>query len=145
MKKFLLFVVMMICAFAFTAVYADDLADVQAAGVLNFGTSPYYIPFAYYDESGTMTGIDVALMQEVARRMGVSLKTTDIAFDGLIDSLEIGQVDVIGGALTKNDERAARIDFTRIYYNGDALFVAKSGKTASGSGYEGLRDAKLGV
>ncbi len=145
MKKFLLFVVMMICAFAFTAVYADDLADVQAAGVLNFGTSPYYIPFAYYDESGEMTGIDVALMQEVARRMGVSLKKTDIAFDGLIDSLEIGQVDVIGGALTKNDERAERIDFTRIYYNGSALFVSKAGKTASASGYEAFRNTKLGV
>ncbi len=145
MKKCLFFVVMMICALAFSAVYADDLADVQAAGVLNFGTSPYYIPFAYYDDSGEMTGIDVALMQEVARRMGISLKATDIAFDGLIDALEIGQVDVIGGALTKSDERAQRIDFTRIYYNGSALFVSKAGKTAQGSGYESFRNTKLGV
>lgn len=145
MKKYLLFVVMMICALAFSAVYADDLADVQAAGVLNFGTSPYYIPFAYYDDSGEMTGIDVALMQEIARRMGVSLKTVDIAFDGLTDALEVGQVDVIGGALTKNDERAQKIDFTRIYYNGSALFVSKAGKTAQGSGYESFRNTKLGV
>ena len=96
MKKGFIFLIVLLVLLTAAAVQADDLADVMQNGVLRMGSSPEYIPFVFYDENGNMDGIDIALIQEAARRMGVKVQTVDIAFDGLIDSLSIGQVDIIG-------------------------------------------------
>ena len=58
---------------AFTEVHGDALSDVTQKGVLRMGSSPEYIPFVFYDENGTMTGLDIALIEEVGRRMGVNV------------------------------------------------------------------------
>lgn len=126
MKKIFFSVVVLILLFQAAIVSADDLADVRTAGVLRMGTSPDYIPFVFYDDTGMLTGIDAALMEEVGRRMNVQVQVIDIAFDGLIDSLNIGQVDVIGGGFSKTPSREELIDFTRVYYTGDAEFIALS-------------------
>ena len=139
-------VILLMLLLMFTAVQADDLADVKQAGELVFGVSPDYIPFVFYNQSGSLTGIDVALMEEVARRMQVELRTVDVAFDGILDALNIDQVDVIGGALSKTAERQELIDFTRIYYSGDAQFIGLSTLSiADPSSYESFRDLKIGV
>lgn len=122
-KKSVLFFIMAVMLFIFTAVSADDLSDIKQVGVLRFGAPLEYIPFVYEDESGNPSGMDIALMEEVCRRMGVRMQKISFARDGIIDALNIGQVDVIGGGLSKTDARAQRIDFTRTYYNGEAQFI----------------------
>ena len=101
------------------AVFADDLDDVNRSGELRFGVPAEYIPFVFDDEDGNPTGIDVALMEEIGQRMGVRVHVINQAYDGMIDALNLGQVDVIGGAFSVTDERAAQIDFTASYYNRD--------------------------
>ena len=100
MKKVLIFLLLLIATLA-PAAQADDLADVMKNGDLRMGSAPEYVPFVFYDDNGDMTGIDIALIEEVGRRMGVTVQTIDIAFDGLIDSLSIGQVDIIGRGMSK--------------------------------------------
>ena len=70
---------------------ADHWTSVKNAGVLRFGTSSDYIPFVY-TEGTELDGLDVALVKEMAGRLGLDVEVIDIAFDGLIDSLKIGQV-----------------------------------------------------
>ncbi len=146
MKRiFALFLAVLVC-FSFAAANADDLSDVKQAGVIRLGVAPEYIPFVLYDNSGNLSGIDVALIDEVARRMGVKVETVNMAFDGLIDSLEIGQVDIIGGAFSKTESRMERIDFTRVYYNGDAQFIVRADVQKPASvDFSSLRDMKIGV
>ena len=117
MKKVLIFLLLLIAVLP-SAVLADDLSDVMQNGVLRLGSAPEYIPFVFYDEDGNMSGIDIALIEEVGRRMGVKVQTVDIAFDGLIDSLNIGQVDIIGRGMSKTPKREELIDFSRVYYKG---------------------------
>ena len=124
MKKGFIFLFVLLLLLTAAAVQADDLADVMQNGVLRMGSSPEYIPFVFYDENGNMDGIDIALIQEAARRMGVRVQTVDIAFDGLIDSLSIGQVDIIGRGMSRTPARQELIDFTRVYYKGEAQFIA---------------------
>ncbi len=124
MKKIFLLLSVVMLLTAFAAVSADDLADVKQAGVLRFGAPLEYIPFVFEDDNGSPSGMDVALMEEVCRRIGVRLQKFSFARDGIIDALNLGQIDVIGGGLSKTDARAQRIDFTRTYYNGEAVFIS---------------------
>ena len=146
MKKLILLIAAAVLLLAFGAVRADDLENVKQAGELVFGVSPDYIPFVFYDESGKLTGIDVALMEEIGRRMQVRVRTVDIVFDGNMDALNIGQVDVIGGALSKTEDRMQQIDFTRIYYSGDAQFIGLASLSVPRQvSFESFRDLKIGV
>ena len=141
----MVFLVLLI-ALTFVTANADDLSDVQKAGVMRLGIPPEYIPFVFYDEAGNTTGIDVALVQEIGRRMNVQVEVINLAFDGMIDSLNLGQVDIIGGAFAKTEEREKQIDFTRVYYNGDSQFIALSSlPKPEAVTLDSFRDLKIGV
>ena len=66
MKKTLFLLIVILALFSFAAVRADDLADVQKAGEMRLGIAPEYIPFVFYDKDGNLSGIDVALIEEIA-------------------------------------------------------------------------------
>ena len=145
MKKsiILLFVFLLLTV---SSVFADDLEDVTKAGVLRFGHHDEYAPFVFEDNEGRTAGIDISLMEEVARRMGVKLETVPLAWDGIVDSLNLGQADVIGGGMSKTDERMEKIDFTRVYYSAEADFIclASYNKPAQVT-LDSFRGLKIGV
>ena len=146
MKKAAIIFLLFLMLFSFVAVHADDLTDVQQSGTMRLGIAPEYIPFVFYDKDGSLSGIDVALIDEIGRRMGVKIEMVNMAFDGLIDSLDIGQVDIIGGAFSKTDERMDRIDYTRVYYNGDAQFIGRTDlQKPTSVELSSFRDMKIGV
>ena len=146
MKRILISALLFFMLVTCSPVSADDLSDVRQAGVLRFGHHLEYIPFVFEDASGSTTGIDIALMEEAARRMGIRLETIPFAWDGILDALILGQVDVIGGALARTDERMEKIDFSRAYYNSEAQFIALSSFNASvAASAESLRGKKIGV
>ena len=146
MKKAISLLFVLLTVFTFAAAHADDLTDVQQSGVMRLGVSPEYIPFVFYDQDGSLTGIDVALIEEIGRRMGVRIEIVNMAFDGLIDSLKIGQVDIIGGALSRTEERLQLIDFTRVYYKNDAEFIGRIDlQKPAEVDLNSFRDLKIGV
>ena len=108
-----------------SAAYAGDLEEVTNAGVLQFGVSPDRAPFVFYDENEDLTGIDIKIMEEIAARMNLKLEVSEMSSDDLIESLAIGQADVIGGAFSKTDARQEIIDFSNIYYAADGLMMAR--------------------
>ena len=146
MKKYLMIFLVLLMAVSFTSVFADDLADVKSSGVIRIGTMQEYIPFVFTGSDGNLDGMDIALMNEVGRRMGVRVEPVSMAFDGLIDALELGQIDMIGGAFAKTAEREARIDFSRVYYTADSEFIALSSLPKPGTiTLDSFRDMKIGV
>ncbi|BFH66548.1 hypothetical protein J27TS7_35210 [Paenibacillus dendritiformis] len=46
------------------------LEEIKASGKLRIGTEGTYPPFTYHDDSGKLTGFDVEIAEEVARRLG---------------------------------------------------------------------------
>jgi polar amino acid transport system substrate-binding protein len=79
------------------------------------GTSADYPPFEYRAPSFTIDGFDAALMREIARRLGVSVELHDYAFDGLLDGVQLGQIDGAIAAISVTDERSQQVDFSRTY------------------------------
>lgn len=90
------------------------------------GTSADYEPFEYVDENGNYTGFDIELMEEVGNRLDMEIEWQDIAFDGLIGSLQTDKIDAIIAAMSATPEREEQVDFTDPYFIGaDAIIIAE--------------------
>ena len=126
-KAILLFIVLALLSISIAVCSAaDHWTSVKNAGVIRFGTSSDYIPFVY-TEGTDLDGLDVALVKEMAGRLGLGVEVVDIAFDGLIDAAIIGQVDLIGGAFAITPERSEKVDYTNAYYESGGIFLCRDG------------------
>ncbi len=131
-KRFIIIYLLIIVLTAVSSVNAEDqLAKVTQKGILKFGTSSDSIPFVYYDNDGNLAGIDIELVKEIAKRMNVKVNIIDMAFDGLIDAVDVGQVDLIGGCFSKTKEREQYVDFTNVYYSGTTKLIIRKGTARS--------------
>jgi len=95
---------------------ADGSWDrVAAAGKMVVGTSADYPPFAFFVGQGKIDGFDVALMDEIGRRLGVAIEYEDFAFDGLGPALVQRQLDAAIAAISRTPEREALFYFSNVY------------------------------
>lgn len=98
-------------AFAASAFAADD------AKVLRVGAEPSYAPFEFMDEqTKELTGFDIDLIAAIAEAEGYTIEITTMPFDGLIPALMTGTIDTALSAMTINEERKKRVDFSEPYY-----------------------------
>ncbi len=104
----------------------SGLEQVKANNTLTFAMSGAYPPFNFVDEQGELTGFDVEIGKEIARRIGVEGKPIATAWDGIIAGLLANRYDTIIGSMAITDERLKTIDFSSPYYrSGAQLFVKK--------------------
>ena len=65
----------------------DLLAKVKDEGKLIIGTEGTYAPFTFHDESGKLTGFDVEIAKEVAKRLGVEAEFLETQWDAMFAGL----------------------------------------------------------
>ena len=90
------------------------------------GTSADYAPFEYYTDEFALDGFDIALIQAIVQEMGYNIVVRDLAFDGLGDALQLGQIDIAISAISTTPERDAVIDFSNVYYISEAAALANA-------------------
>jgi hypothetical protein len=73
--------------------------------VLTLGTSADFPPFEYYDDTGTMVGMEIELMHAIAEEIGYSLEVSDIPFDDLMTSMINGEINCIASGITETPVR----------------------------------------
>jgi ABC-type amino acid transport substrate-binding protein len=100
-------------------------AQIQSSGVMRVGTSADYPPFEFHIEGTEIDGFDPALMREIGRRLGVSVEMIDFAFEGLGQTLQIGQIDAAIAALSVTEERQTIVDFSDVYFAGFGAALAQ--------------------
>ncbi len=83
-----------------------------------------YPPFSYSGTDGKLTGFDVDISKEIARRMDVKLKLVTTEWDGILAGLLAGKYDVIIGSMAITPERESQVNFSLPYYHSGAqLFI----------------------
>ena len=96
-------------------------------GKLTVATSPDFAPYEFYaiDANGDpqLAGFDVALAGYIADYMGLELDVIPMDFDGVLNELAAGSVDLGMAGLSPDPERADAMDFSDIYYMGGQSFV----------------------
>lgn len=113
------------------------------AETLRVGSETVYPPFEFLDSnSGKYVGFDIDLIDEVAKRAGFEPQILSMGLDSLIPALMSGSIDVAVSALTITPERAAKVDFTKPYYESGLSIMARK-DDASIKGVKGLENKVL--
>ena len=118
---------------------------VQQAGKLVVGTSADYAPFESYNAQYQIDGFDIALINEIAKQLGVTVELNDFAFDGLGDAIQIGQIDTAISAISVTPERQAVVDFSNVYYASTDAVLVQANSTLSAQTPNLLTTTRLGV
>ena len=85
--------------------------------VIRIGSDIPYKPFEYRNEQGDLVGFDVDIAEAVfAEQMDREYEFVQTGFDTIIPSLNNGNFRIIMSAMTINDERAERVDFSDPYF-----------------------------
>ena len=114
------------------------------SGKLVMYTESGFAPYEFVGADGKITGVDVAIMSEVAERMGRTLEIKDVAFDFITQYVSESDGYSVGAAgLTINDERKLSVDFSNVYASSTLVIIS-----AEGVEYDSVADLagkKVGV
>ncbi len=86
-------------------------------GVVTIGSDIPYKPFEFRNEEGELKGFDPEMAQAIYEdEMGLDYEFQKTAWDGIIPSLNNANFRVIMSAMTINDERDEKVDFSDPYF-----------------------------
>lgn len=144
MRKLIVLAVMALCLTALATVsHADDLMKVSKSGEISFALTGQYPPFNFVDENNDVTGFDVEIGKEIAKRIGVKGVAVTTAWDGIIAGLLANKYELICGSMAITEQRLKSIAFSDPYYrSGAQIFVKKGSSVKSVSDLTGK---KVGV
>lgn len=100
-------------------------------GKLTVATSPDFAPYEFYavvDGTPVLAGFDVALAGYIADYLGLELEMVPIDFDGVLNELAAGSVDLGLAGLSPDPSRMDAMEFSDIYYQGGQSFVTVQSK-----------------
>ena len=105
---------------------ADELAQIKSSGVFRIGTEGTYAPFTFHDEAGKLTGFDVEIGTQIARRLGVKPQFVEGKWDGLIAGLDVNRYDAVINEVAVTDARKQKYDFSDPYITSHAALIVRS-------------------
>ena len=130
-----------------TASATPTLDAIRERGQLILGTESTYPPFEFIViENGQSVGagFDVMLAQKIAEQLGVTLVTSEMAFDSLIPAIQAGTID-IAASMTPTDERKQAVDFSENYYETSNVFLVRKGEEGNFTSAESFDGKTIGA
>ncbi|WP_320176571.1 transporter substrate-binding domain-containing protein [Roseovarius pacificus] len=103
-------------------------AEMRDSGILRVATNFSWPPFAYKDESGKETGIDIELVKLLAAKLGLEPEYEDLKFPSIIPGVSNGRYDVGVNQFGITAERQEVAQFLPYFDTGFSLLVPE-GKT----------------
>ena len=101
---------------------AKESVSTITSGVLTVGSDIPFAPFEFR-KGDELTGFDVDLTEELARRMGLRVKWVDTSFDTLFTQVAAGRFDMAAAATTITPEREQQVNFSEPYYSAQQALV----------------------
>lgn len=121
---------------------------IKKSGKLILATSADYPPYEFHKNingKDTIVGFDIALAKEIAKDLGVELEIKDMDFQGVLDSISAGKVDIAVAGMNPSPEREKSLDFSNIYYKAIHSVVVKSSDKDKYPTLDSLKSKKIGV
>ncbi|MGX1193496.1 cystine transport system substrate-binding protein [Metabacillus sp. SLBN-84] len=113
---------------------------IKEEGKLKVATSGTLYPASYHDsETNELTGFEVEVVKEMAKRMDLEAEFSEMAFDGMLTSVQSGKVDLAANDITMTDERKEKFDFSVPYKHSYGTAMVRKDDL---SGIKSLEDLK---
>lgn len=101
------------------------------------GTDTTFAPFEFENDEGDFVGIDLDLLDAIAKNQGFEYELRSLGFNAAVTALEAGQVDGVIAGMSINDDRVKKYDFSDPYYESKTGVAVKPD-----SGITSLEDLK---
>jgi glutamine transport system substrate-binding protein len=106
-------------------------------------TDTVFAPFEFTDANNNFVGIDVDILDAIAKDQGFEYELNSLGFDAALLAVEAGQADGVIAGMSITEERKAKFDFSEAYYEADVtMAVAIDSDVKS---YEDLAGKKVAV
>jgi len=96
---------------------------IKEEGVIRVGTEGTYPPFTFHDENGELTGYDVEVAKEVAKRLGLEVEFKETQWDAMFAGLNSKRFDMIANQVGIKPDRVEKYDFSLPYTISTAVIV----------------------
>lgn len=95
--------------------FAGEISDrVEKTKTLIVGTEGTYAPFNFHKD-GKLTGFDIDVITEVAKRLGLKVKFEETQWDAMFAGLNAKRFDLIADQVEDTPERVKKYDFSDPY------------------------------
>ncbi|PID26384.1 MAG: amino acid ABC transporter substrate-binding protein [Candidatus Cloacimonadota bacterium] len=134
MRNLFLNLIVLISITISTSLFGADKKFKKAPLVV--GMELQYPPFEMSDGDGNPTGVSVEIAKALGNFLGREVKIENIAWTGLIPSLQSGKVDLVISSMNITDKRKKVVDFSDPYaQSGLTLLINKDSKV---TGWENI-------
>lgn len=86
-----------------------------------------FAPYGFTDDNGNISGFDIDLAKESARRMGVDMKFKFIDWNNKENELNSGRIDIIWNGFDITPEREENILYSKPYMDNRQILLVKRG------------------
>jgi cystine transport system substrate-binding protein len=118
---------------------SETLADTK---IIRIGTEGTYPPFTFHDKDGKLTGFDVEVAREVAKRLGLEAQFFETQWDAMFAGLNAKRFDIIANQVDlSNPERQQKYLLSEPY-NYERAVVVTLTDAADFSGLDQLKGKK---
>ncbi|MDR7001929.1 transporter substrate-binding domain-containing protein [Neobacillus niacini] len=126
MKRFGLFSLFLILTIFIAACGSKETSGDKANNekVYKVGVDTTYPPFEYKD-GNVYKGIDIDLINAIAKNQGFKIELNPMDFGGIIPAMQANQLDVAIAGMSITDERKKVVDFSTPYFNAGLTVVVK--------------------
>ncbi|SFB06127.1 amino acid ABC transporter substrate-binding protein, PAAT family [Acetitomaculum ruminis DSM 5522] len=111
--------------------------------VYTIATDTTFAPFEFQNADGDYVGIDMDILEAVAKDQGFEYEVNAVGFDAALLAVEVGQADGVIAGMSITEERKNKFDFSDSYYSADVcMAVAEDSDITK---YEDLKGKNVAI
>ncbi len=118
-------------------------AAAPAAKVYTVATHAVFAPFESVGTNGKIEGFDIDVMDAIAAKSSLQIKYKDTPWEGIFNSLNSGEADIVASGVTITDVRKQSMDFSEPYFEANQLIAVKPDSTAAS--FNDVKGKTIGV
>lgn len=94
--------------------------------VYKVGIDTTYPPFEF-EEAGEYKGIDIDIINAIAKNQGIKIEFSPMDFGGIIPAMQADQLDIAIAGMSITDDRKKVVDFSEPYFDAGLTLVVEGG------------------
>lgn len=115
---------------------------IEKRGSIKVATAGTLYPQTYHDDDNNLTGYDVEILKEVGKRLKLKIDFTEMGVDGMLTSVNSGQVDIANHSLEDDNKNVKKILRSEPYKYSFTSMVVRESDSSGISLWEDLKGKK---